>query len=214
MFVHGRPRPFCTRALPWRALRYRSRGGLASFREEPEAVWYHAGVVLDVVIRTGFQARVPLFGAPAASGDAGAGRAYASSRANGNRHAAPSYSWSGVRREPPRAREAPVTRWLERNGKAARARSGANPPGAAGCCPRTDRAARRDGVASMARFAERPLSIRKFTICFPQTDVQYGINAPGFVLRRRAQPPGKDTGRGTGGSHGRARWQHQCHNLH
>lgn len=76
------------------------------FREVPEVVWCYAGVVLDGVI----QAYVSLFSAPAASGDAGTVRAYASLRADGNRHAAASYSWLEVQQQPPRACKAPVTR--------------------------------------------------------------------------------------------------------
>ena len=70
------------------------------FREVPEPVWYYAGVVLDAVIRPDFQAHVLLFSAPAASGDAGTVRAYASSHADGNRRAAASYSRLDVPQQP------------------------------------------------------------------------------------------------------------------
>lgn len=140
------------------------------FREVPEVVWCYAGVVLDGVIRPDFQAYVSLFSVPAASGDAGTVRAYASLHADGNRHAAASYSWLDVQQQPPRACEAPVTRAVW-NAPVGWGELGVGQipqePGAAGCCPHTDQAARWDSVASMACFIKKPLSICKFTIFFP-----------------------------------------------
>lgn len=144
------------------------------FREVPEAVWFCAGVALDVVIRPDFQAHMLLFSMPAASGDVGTARAYASSHADGNRHAAASYSWLDAQQQPPRACEAPVTHagW---NATVGQRELGVGQiprePGAAGCCPRTDQAARRDSIASMARFAKEPLSVRKFKVFFSPKQV-------------------------------------------